>query len=449
MIFCNEIFFANNEKFAIVKDNLMERTLVRDLASAVGSEVMLQGRVLNMRKLGSISFIILQDYSGIVQTVWDSEVSIKTGDAISLLGLVKEEKRSKTGVEIQARELISSVSITEDLPIDLSKNALNLQLTTLLDHRPLSLRHPSVQAIFRLYDMLLESYEREMRRRSFIEIKTPKLLETASEGGSNFFKIQYFDKDAFLAQSPQFYKQIMVGVFERVFEIGSVFRAEPHFTTRHVNEYISLDGEMGFIKDYRDITRMLSDVLRDVFGTIADQGKEYLALYGAEAPLVPDEIPHVKLSEMKEILKKGYDHEIPETTDIDPEGERLACRYAKEKFNSDFIFITHYPWSDRPFYTMPSTENEKETYGFDLLFRGVELVTGSQRIHQHDELLANMKKKGVSPHGMEFYLDTFKYAMPPHGGWGMGSERLIQQLLGLSSIKEAVLFPRDVKRLSP
>ena len=427
----------------------MDRTLIRELQKLIGREVLIKGRVENVRALGGIYFVIVQDYTGTVQTVWKEMPNIKTGDVLSMEGSVKEEKRAKGGVEVHGIKIIDSVRATEDLPIDLSKPALSVQLTTLLDHRPLTLRHPTVQAIFRLYALLLEAYETEMRREGFTEIKTPKLLEAATEGGSNFFKIQYFEKDAFLAQSPQFYKQIMVGVFERVFEVGPVFRAEPHFTTRHVNEYTSLDAEIGFIKDFRDVTLMLNRVLVRIFAHLAEHGAPYLALYGVEIPKVPDEIPHMKLSEVRTAVKKEYGYEIPASTDIDPEGERLAGKYAKEKFGSEFLFITHYPWRDRPFYTMPDGDNPDETTGFDLLFRGVELATGGQRIHLHGELLENMKKKKINPAGMKFYLETFKYAMPPHGGWGMGSERLVQQLLGLQSVKEAVLFPRDVKRLNP
>ena len=241
----------------------------------------------------------------------------------------------------------------------------------------------------------------------------------------------------------------MVGVFERVFEIGSTFRAEPHFTTRHVNEYISLDAEMGFIESFYDVTALLSRVLAKIFKDISERGAEYLAFYNVKAPEVPEKIPHLKLREIKEIIKKEYNYKIPEKTDIDPEGERLAGKYAQEKFNSDFIFITHYPWKEKPFYTMPDPENSEETCGFDLIFKGMEITTGSQRIHLYDKLIENMKKKNIKPDGMEFYLNSFKYAMPPHGGWGMGSERIIQQMLGLESIKQAILFPRDVKRLSP
>lgn len=427
----------------------MERTLIKQAGQSIGKETLIKGRIINLRKLGAVSFALVQDYSGAVQTVWEKEIDVKMGDAAELVGIVKKDDRAKGGVEIAGKEIkVVSTSI-EDYPFDLSKNILNLQLTTLLDQRTLSLRHPNIQAIFRLYDLLLASYENVMRREGFVEIKTPKILEAASEGGANFFKIKYFDKNAYLAQSPQLYKQIMAGVFERVFEIGSTFRAEPSFTTRHVTEYISLDAELAFIEDYRTVTATLTGVLKQMFDEMREAGGEYLKIYNAEIPPIPDEIPHIKLAEVKEILKKEYEYEIPEGTDIDPEGERLASKYAKEKYDSDYLFITHYPWADRPFYTLPDKDNPEETAGFDLIFRGVEVITGSQRIHDYNMLVDNMKKKGVKPDGLEFYLEVFKYAMAPHGGWAMGSERWIQQILGLGNVKEAVLFPRDVKRLSP
>lgn len=427
----------------------MERILIKDIAQAEGKEALIKGRVFNIRNLGNIVFLVVEDYTGTIQVVADKSVEVKTGDAIAVSGLVKKDTRAKSGFEMKGEKVEVVSSNTEDLPFDLSKDDINLNLTTLLDHRPMSLRHPKVQAIFRLYDILLKSYEETMRKYDFVEIKTPKLLGAATEGGANFFKVKYFEKEATLAQSPQFYKQIMVGVFERVFEVGSVFRAEPHFTTRHVNEYIGLDAEFGFISDFYDVTKTLNAILKEVFAAIAKEGKPYLDLYGVELSSVPDEIPCIKLSEIKKIIKEEYGHEVAEGTDIDPKGEELAGKYAKEKFNSDFIFITHYPWSDRPFYTMPSKDNPEETCGFDLLYKGLEIATGGQRIHQYDELMANMKKKGVKPQGMEFYLNTFKFALPPHGGWGMGSERIIKQMLNLESIKEAILFPRDVKRLIP
>ena len=427
----------------------MQRTLIKEVNKNIGKEVLIQGRIINLRKMGGISFALVQDYSGAIQTVLEKSAEVNMGDAVEIVGSVRQDERAKGGYEIVGKEIKVIAASIEEYPFDLSKSILHLQLTTLLDERALSLRHPNVQAIFKFYDILLKTYDEAMRQEGFIEIKTPKILEAPSEGGANFFKIQYFEKSAYLAQSPQFYKQIMVGVFERVFEIGSVFRAEPHFTTRHVNEYISLDAEMGFIESFRDVTAMLTNVLCKIFEMLGEEGTEQLKLYDAKISKVPEEIPHMKLTEIKEIIAKKYKYNVSEDTDIDPEGERLASQYAKEEFDSDFLFITHYPWKFRPFYTMQSRENPEETYGFDLIFKGTELVTGSQRIHLYDELVENMKKKGVRPDGMEFYLDIFKYAMPPHGGWAIGSERLIQQVLGLKNVKEAVLFPRDLKRLSP
>jgi len=427
----------------------MERTLIKNIAEKDGDKALIKGRVFNIRNLGNILFLIIQDYTGMIQVVFDKGTEIKIGDSVIIEGSVKKDERAKGGYEIKGEKLEIASNIIEELPFDLAKNDLNLNLVTLLDNRTLSLRHPKVQAIFRLYDILLKSYESVMRENDFVEIKTPKILGAATEGGANFFKVKYFEKEATLAQSPQLYKQIMVGVFERVFEIGSVFRAEPHFTTRHVNEYVGLDAEMGFIKDYTDITKTLTIVLKKMFEIIEKEGKQYLDEYGVKLPSVPDKIPSVELTELKKIIKDDYGYEIPEVTDIDPKGEELAGKYAKNTFGPDFLFITHYPWADRPFYTMPDPQNPEQTLGFDLLFKGLEIATGGQRIHKYDELIANMKKKKIKPDGLEFYLNTFKYAIPPHGGWGMGSERIIKQILDLENIKEAILFPRDVKRLIP
>lgn len=427
----------------------MKRALICESKNFCNKEIEIKGRVINLRKLGNISFLIIADRSGSIQAVLEKKIEVKIQDIVEITGQIVSEKRAIGGFELQIKDIKILASSTNDLPIDLAKPELSLQLTTLLDNRTISLRHPKIQAIFKLYDILLQSYETIMRKEGFTEIKTPKLLGSVTEGGANFFKVKYFDKYAYLAQSPQFYKQIMVGVFERVFEIGPVFRAEPHFTTRHINEYISLDAEMGFIDSFYDITNMLNMVIKKMVENLEVEGMNYLKTYDVTLPKVPSKIPHIKLSELKKVLLKKYKYSIPSNTDIDPEGERLAGRFAKEEYNSDFIFVTNYPWKDRPFYTMPSSNDKTETEGFDLLFRGMELVTGGQRIHDYKTLISNMKKKGVKPAGMEFYLDTFKYAMPPHGGWGMGSERFIQQMLGLHSVKEATLFPRDVKRLSP
>ena len=411
----------------------MERLLIKEISNHEGEKITIKGRIFNIRNLGSISFLIIRDYSGVVQVVASKDTEVNSGDIVLVEGIVKKDERAKGGYEMKAEKIEIITKSKETLPFDLEKDDINLNLNTLLDYRVLSLRHPKVQSIFRLYDLLLKSYDEAMREEGFIEIKTPKILGSASEGGANFFQVDYFDKKAVLAQSPQFYKQIMVGVFDRVFEIGPVFRAEPHFTTRHVNEYISLDAEMGYIDNFYDVAKTLNRVIKKMFSQMGIED-------------VPEEIPYVKLSEIRKIVKEKYNYDIPEETDIDPRGEELAGQYAKEEFNSDFIFLTHYPIDYRPFYTM---SKGNEAMGFDLLYKGLEIATGGQRINEYDELIESMKKKNVGINGMEFYVNAFKYAIPPHGGWGMGSERIIKQILGLDNIKEAVLFPRDVKRITP
>jgi len=411
----------------------MERLLIKEISNHEGEKITIKGRIFNIRNLGSISFLIIRDYSGVVQVIASKNTEVNSGDIVLVEGIVKKDERAKGGYEMKAEKIEIITKSKETLPFDLEKDDINLNLNTLLDYRVLSLRHPKVQSIFRLYDLLLKSYDEAMREEGFIEIKTPKILGSASEGGANFFQVDYFDKKAVLAQSPQFYKQIMVGVFDRVFEIGPVFRAEPHFTTRHVNEYISLDAEMGYIDNFYDVAKTLNRVIKKMFSQMGIED-------------VPEEIPYVKLSEIRKIVKEKYNYDIPEETDIDPRGEELAGQYAKEEFNSDFIFLTHYPIDYRPFYTM---SEGNEAMGFDLLYKGLEIATGGQRINEYDELIESMKKKNVGINGMEFYVNAFKYAIPPHGGWGMGSERIIKQILGLDNIKEAVLFPRDVKRITP
>ncbi|MFZ1626356.1 MAG: aspartate--tRNA(Asn) ligase, partial [Candidatus Moraniibacteriota bacterium] len=304
-----------------------------------------------------------------------------------------------------------------------------------------------VKAIFEIYDALLEGYETAMRQQGFLEIKTPKILSAATEGGANFFKIKYFDRDAYLAQSPQFYKQAAMSAYERVFEIGSVFRAEPSYTTRHVTEFTGLDAEMAFIDSMEDVMATLEKTIHQVLRHIGSTCQPALALYGAVIP-EPVAIPRIRLSEAFEILKNEYGKELPEG-DIDSEGERLIGEYVKKKYGSDLVFLTHYPTAARAFYSLPSPENPSLSESYDLVFRGVEIASGAQRIHEYAQLKETLEKRGLDPESFEDYLDIFKYGAPPHGGWGLGSERIVQKLLGLASIKEAILYPRDVKRLTP
>ncbi len=440
---------------------ILERILISEAPGKVGEEVRINGWVSVRRDHGKIVFIDLRDRSGSVQLVvvpvgndvlMEAVKDIRSEYALEVVGLVKARPGKKEillpgDIEIEVRELSVLARPSEDLPIDVSNKELNLNLDTLLNNRTITLRNDRVCSIFSLYSVLLEAYAGACRKRGFLEIKTPKILLSATEGGANFFKIKYFDREAFLAQSPQFYKQAGVSAFERVFEIGTVFRAEPHFTTRHVNEYTGLDGEMAFIGGVEDVMAELEGVMMDIVSAFGERGKHDLDRYGATVPPMVA-IPRMRLSEAVTILAKEFGKET-EGEDIDAEGERMIGEYVSKTFGSDFVFLTQYPTALRPFYSMPSKDNPKYTETFDLIFRGVEIASGGQRIHEYAPLVDNIRGRGMDPEAFKDYLDIFRYGVPPHGGWGLGSERIIQKLLGLGSIKEAVLFPRDVKRLTP
>jgi len=439
----------------------MKRNLIIETPKLIGQSVRLAGWVNVRRDHGKLIFIDLRDRTGIIQMVvipdkseaYNAAKEIRNEFVVEIEGLVKERPGSQTKedfptgkieIEVSSIKIISKVE--KELPFDVSKKDLDLNLPTLLDNRNLTLRNVKTNNIFRVYAQLLESYGEVMRQNGFLEIKTPKILSSATEGGANFFKIKYFKREAFLAQSPQFYKQAGVGAFERVFEIGPVFRAEPHFTSRHVNEYISLDAEMGFIESFRDVMNQLEVVVKRMIQDMEKNCKNILGEFGGEFS-VPNKFPEIKLTEALDIMRKEYGKET-EGIDIDPEGERLICEWAKKTYGSDFIFLTHYPSSTRPFYVMPSSDHQY-TESFDLLFKGVEIATGGQRIHDYNQLILNIKRHRLNPEDYEDYLEIFRLGMPPHGGWGLGSERILQKSLNLQSIKEAILFPRDVKRLTP
>ncbi len=443
---------------------MSQRILIAETPQHIGETVKLQGWVCIRRDHGKLIFIELRDRSGRVQAVLLPEHSqaIETGKelrseyVVEIIGKIKERpgkaKENATptdSVEVEVESVAILARPSDDLPIDVSKPDLGLQLETLLEYRTLSLRNEKVRVLFETYSELLKAYDDTMRVRGFMEIKTPKILGSATEGGANVFKIKYFDQEAFLAQSPQFYKQAGVSAFERVFEIGTVFRAEPHFTARHVNEYTGLDAEMGFIDGAEDVMIVLEEVMQTIFRHIGTTCEQKLHSYGAVLP--PDvAIPRIPLTEAIRILKDEYGKET-ENEDIDGEGERLISEYVQKTYGSDLVFLTRYPAHVRPFYSMPSANDPKYTETFDLLFRGIEIASGGQRIHKYQMLIENMKKKGLDPEaeGYQSYLDVFRFGIPPHGGFGLGSERIIQKLFGLASIKEAVLYPRDVKRLTP
>jgi len=284
--------------------------------------------------------------------------------------------------------------------------------------------------------------------RDFTEIRTPKIVARGAEGGSNVFKLEYFNKKAELGQSPQFYKQTMVGVYDRVFEAAPVFRAEKHNTTRHLNEYTSLDFEMGYIDSFRDVMDMETGMLQDVIKLLGQDYKKELDMLGVTLPEV-GRIPVVRFDQAKELVSRKYDRKIRNPYDLEPEEELLIGRYFQEEYGSDFVFVTHYPSKKRPFYAMDDPADPRFTLSFDLLFRGLEVTTGGQRIHDYREITAKMEKRGMDPEDIASYLMIFKYGMPPHGGLGIGLERLTMRLLDEQNVREASLFPRDVTRLEP
>ena len=390
---------------------------------SVGTEVTVEGMVHSIRDMGEISFVILRSRDGLLQTVIqagsEKEVlsEIREGQAVRVTGTVFKEERAPHGIEIHLADARILSKPEEPMPIAIDKWKL-----------PTSLEF--------------------MTSQGFTEIHTPKIGAKSAEGGANLFKLQYFHRPAVLAQSPQFYKQMMVGVFDRVFETGPVFRAEKHNTKRHLNEYTSLDFEMGFIDSFMDICRMETAMLQYVVELLKKDYAKEVTLLKIELPNV-EKIPFVRFDEAKRLIAEKYDRQIRSPHDLEPEEEALIGEYFKSEYGADFVFVTHYPSKKRPFYAMDDPENKEFTLSFDLLFRGLEITTGGQRIHDYETLLKKIAEKGMDIEGMEDYLDCFKYGMPPHGGLGIGLERLTMKMIGEDNVREACLFPRDMTRLKP
>ena len=428
----------------------MKRILASEAKEFTGNEVIIKGWLHRIRSMGKIAFLLVRDRSGIIQCVVDTRdieiKGLKLESVVELRGTAVKNESVKDGVEIQIHAL-NIISAAEDLPIEINKEALELNLDVLLNNRVLSMRNPKINAIFKIQAALAQGFSQYLTQQGFTQIFTPKIVAEGTEGGTNLFTVDYFDKKAYLAQSPQFYKQMMVGAgYERVFETGHVYRAESHDTKRHLNEYVSLDLEMGFIEDEYEIMELETELLRFMIEKMTQTCGAELELLDAQIPVVPMEIPKLKLTEAIQILKTQYGKNNIDG-DLDPEGEALISGYVKEKYNSDFVFLTHYPQSKRPMYTMPA--GEYETHSFDLLFRGLEITTGGQRIHQYEKLKSNMLKHGLNPDNFEGYMSVFRHGMPPHGGLAIGLERITAMLLGLENVREASTFPRDRNRLAP
>lgn len=429
----------------------MERIMINKLNEYINKSVNIKGWIHRVRKLKSITFLILRDRTGLVQCVLENNLidanSLKLESVVSINGEVRESKNNLNPFEISVESINIINLCKEELPIEINQNNLEVNLDTMLNNRVLSLRHEKINSIFKIQNLIVEGFKEFLRKEDFTEIFTPKLVAQGAEGGSDVFEVKYFENKAYLAQSPQFYKQMMVGAgFERVFEVGHVYRAEQHDTNRHLNEYISMDLEMGFIENEEELMDLEENLLKYILNKVAKEGEKYLKLTNANIPNINGKIPRMKLSEAINILEKHYNKKGLEG-DLDPEGEKLICKYAKENLGCEFIFLTHYPRKKRPMYTMPCGEHE--THSFDLLFRGIEITTGGQRIHDYDMLIKNMEYKNLNPNNYESYTETFKYGMPTHGGLAIGLERITAKLLDLENIREATLITRDRHRLLP
>lgn len=438
-----------------IRGTLMQKTTEAEaLQGQIGNTVQIHGIVYKIRKMSDFAFVLLRTKRSVVQCVYSQEFSkfplelLREESSVVLSAKVAAEERAKAGYELR----IESVKILSEpkalVPVVINQKRVNTSIENLLDYRPLTLRNEKERAVFKLQEGICRGFREFLTQERFTEIHSPKIVATGAEGGANIFRLDYFGKQAFLAQSPQFYKQMMVGVFERVFEIAPVFRAEKHDTARHLNEYTSVDFEMGFIESFEEIMQMETAMLQYALHFLEENYGAELALLRGKLPEIA-EIPAVRFREAKELIAQEYKRSIRDFEDFEPEEEKLLCELICKRTGSEFVFVTHYPSRKRPFYAMECPENPEETMSFDLLFRGLEITTGGQRIHDYEQQLAKMERLGLNTELFESYLMMHKYGMPPHGGLGLGLERFTAKLLGMENVRCAALFPRDIHRVTP
>jgi nondiscriminating aspartyl-tRNA synthetase len=431
----------------------MERIWTTDLAQHAGEQVRLAGWLHHQRQLAQVTFVLLRDRTGMAQVVITSEDDRRrVGDllpetVIEVTGRAVASDQAPTGVEVQD-PAITVLSRPETMPpFELRRPDIPAQLPTLLDHAAVALRHPRRRAAAALAAASVHGFRMTLDALDFTEIFTPKVVQSATEGGANVFPIDWFGRTAFLAQSPQFYKQVMVGVFERVYEVAPVFRADPHDTARHLAEYVSLDAEMGFIADHTDVMRVLRDVIAGMVDSIARRASEHVALLGVDLPSVPAEIPSVDFEAAQHLIEEDTGERVAGEPDLAPAHERWLGEWAQREHGSEFVFVTAYPMVKRPFYTQPDPARPAMSNSFDLLFRGLELVTGGQRLHRYEDYVAALAGADLEPY--EGYLEAFRHGMPAHGGFAIGLERWTARLVGAANVREVTLFPRDLNRLTP
>ena len=433
----------------------MERTLISKTPEKVGQQVLLKGWVNTRRDHGKIVFLDLRDRSGLVQVVLtaDQAGKIHTEDVIYVEGLVKARPpklvnpKMETGtVEIEAEKVEVAVTAAE-LPFDMGQPELELELPTLLDNRALTLRHPKVRAIFKVQEVIIDSFREALKARDFMEFQAPSIISSVPEGGAEVFRIKYYDHEAYLSQSPQLYKSLLVGAFERVFSVNQIFRAEPSVTTRHLAVATSLDAEFGFLDSWKDVLELQEYVVRYIFTQVAEKCPAELALFNATLPRLSDSIPLIKLREAQQIIFERTGRDVRHEKDLAPEDEREICLWAQEKHGSELIFVSHFLTKKKPFYVYPDPQDPGYGFSVDLLGRGVEWSSGGQRLHDYSEIRKAAEEWGLKESDIELYLQSFRYGVPPLGGFALGAERMTMHILGLKNIREASLFPRDMERI--
>jgi len=433
----------------------MQRFLSYELSAHVGETVRLAGWVHRRRMLKDVAFLILRDASGVAQIVVDpsrraSLDATPEETPISVTGRVVENPVAPGGVEMVEPEIVALSDPAAPPPFDLYRPRVGAGLPTVLDHAPVALRHPRLAAAHRIGAAAVAGFRAALDSRSFVEIFTPKIVGTATESGANVFRLDYFGRPAYLAQSPQFYKQMMVGVFERVYEVGRVFRAEPSDTGRHLAEYTSLDAEMGFVADHHEVMAACRDAVAGMLDAVWDRAPRQCELLGIERPALPADVPVVHFTDVLSMIAAQTSHDVHRATDLSPADERFIGDWARREHGSDFVFVDGYPTAHRAFYTHPDPDRPGYSRGFDLIFRGLELVSGAQRLHRYDDYVAVLAERGETDlTAYAGYLDVMRHGMPPHGGFAFGWERFLARLTGAGNVREVALFPRDVHRVAP
>lgn len=423
----------------------MSRTLAAQLPNHRDEPVVLEGWVHRRRRHAAVTFLVLRDRSGLAQVVaTDEQVrglidSLGEETVVRVAGMVVANDKAPGGAELINPTITMLSDVAATPPFELWRPTLNVSLPVMLDNAPIAWRHPAQQAVWRVAAASLRGFRAVLDTQGFTEIQTPKLVGSSTESGANVFVVDYFGRPAYLAQSPQFFKQTMVGVFERVYEVGPVFRAEPHDTVRHLAEYVSLDAELGYITDHHDVIAVLRDVLAGMVGAVraADLAADQL-------PVVPDRFPVIHFSDALRLLNAD-----PDEPDLAPEHERALGQWALDEHASEFVVVEGYPSSKRPFYTHPQPDDPRWTNSFDLLFRGLELVTGGQRLHCYADYETALEARGETTVPYETYLQAFRHGMPPHGGFAIGLERWVARLMGADNVRRTTLFPRDLHRIAP